>query len=68
MNELWDCVKQVKKMNEYNRDYINCDVCHNPIYRADDLYDGDDYYELDELNICTDCIHEYTWQHRKELR
>lgn len=41
------------------RDYIICDKCKGKIYKEDALYEGDDYYELDGMCICEECIDEY---------
>lgn len=53
--------------NEKNRDFIECDICHKPIYRQDGGYDGDDYWELDELIICEDCKWDYVSSKRRTL-
>ena len=44
-------------MNE--QEYILCDVCGNRIYKEDETHYGDDYYRIDGLNICPDCLREY---------
>lgn len=42
-----------------SRDFIECDICHGEIFREDDEYEGDVYYELDGLNICEECLDRY---------
>lgn len=55
-------------MSNQNRDFIECDICHKPIYREDGEYDGDDYYETEDGDICEDCIRDYIRSKRRVLR
>ena len=55
-------------MKENRRDYIVCDICHGPIFKADDEHCGDDIYRLNDLNICEDCIYDYLRDVREEAR
>lgn len=42
-----------------DRPCIHCDICGGTIYQASDMYHGDDYYDMDNLVICTDCIDKF---------
>ncbi|MEG0908979.1 MAG: hypothetical protein RSH78_01295 [Bacilli bacterium] len=46
--------------------YIECDECGYEIYLEDDRYLGDTYYEIDEENICEECILTYIKRFRKQ--
>ena len=37
------------------REYITCDRCGGKIYKRDEFYDGDSYYEIEGQNLCEDC-------------
>lgn len=49
-----------------DRSYKTCEVCGSPIYEEDDTYEGDEYYEVDDIIICTDCFHD--WARENLLR
>lgn len=57
----------VNHMSNQNRDFIECDICHKPIYRMDGTYEGDDYYDMEDGNICEDCIYDYMRSKRRTL-
>lgn len=42
-----------------DRPYKTCEVCGSRIYEEDDTYDGDEYYEVDDIIICEDCFFEW---------
>ena len=50
-----------------NRRSYPCEICRGPIYCEDDTHYGDDYYLIDDLRICPDCIHEYVQSKRREV-
>ena len=39
--------------DEEERVAFHCDCCSEPIYI------GEDYYEIDDIKICEDCIRDY---------
>lgn len=47
-----------------------CDICGQPIYIEDDQYEGDTYYEIDDLRVCDNpkCIEKALEPHRKEAK
>lgn len=49
------------------RDFILCDICEQPIYREDSMYEGDKYYKINGLVICEECIRDYVKSCGKEL-
>lgn len=48
------------------RESIECDYCHGPVYKADDEHYGDDYYEVNGMVICDNCIRQYLKEIKKE--
>lgn len=50
---------------EADRDYLTCQMCGGQIYREDETYEGDSYYDFDGTIICEDCLREYAKQFRK---
>ena len=51
--------------NKNNRDFILCDMCKSKIYREDSTHYGDDYYELNDMTICEECISDYLKEHKR---
>lgn len=49
---------------ESGRDFILCDNCGGKIFREDDKFDGDDYWEFDDAIVCKECLDEYLKVHR----
>lgn len=62
-----DPVRDMEDHYSIEREYIDCDICHRPIYKANDLYEGDYVYKIDGLCICEDCIKDYMEKYREEL-
>lgn len=62
-----DPVRDMEDIYSVEREHIDCDICHMPIYKADDLYEGDYVYKIDGLCICEDCIKDYMEKYREEL-
>lgn len=62
-----DPVRDMEDHYSIEREHIDCDICHRPIYKANDLYEGDYVYKIDGLCICEDCIKDYMEKHREEL-
>lgn len=52
----------------YIRQSYPCEICGSPIYCADDDHYGDDYYLIDDLRICEDCIYEYIKKNKREMK
>ena len=50
---------------EASRDYIKCDYCGGKIYRENNIYEGDIYYQIDGENICEDCIREIVQKYKR---
>lgn len=50
------------------RDYFLCDECHGEIFKENEYYDGDEYYELDGKRICGECIDRYIKDCRRTFR
>lgn len=48
------------------RDYMLCDICQGEIFRADDENYGDDYYKINGMTICDECIQQYLKEIKKE--
>ena len=48
-----------QEVAQENREYIKCDECDGKIYKADDRYEGDNYYSVHEVRICEDCINKF---------
>lgn len=63
-----DPVRDMEDHYSIEREYIDCDICHGPIFKADDEHCGDDIYRLNDLNICEDCIYDYLRDVREEAR
>lgn len=62
-----DPVRDMEDHYSIEREHIDCDICHRPIYKANDLYEGDYVYKIDGLCICEDCIKDYMEKYREEL-
>lgn len=62
-----DPARDAENYCSLDREHIDCDICHMPIYKADDLYEGDYVYKIDGLCICEDCIKDYMEKYREEL-
>lgn len=54
-----DPVRDMENIYSVEREHIDCDICHGPIYKADDVMEGDPLYRVNGLNICEDCIRDY---------
>ena len=54
-----DPVRDMEDIYSVEREHIDCDICHGPIYKADDVMEGDPLYRVNGLNICEDCIRDY---------
>ena len=44
---------------EPKRDYYVCDICGERIYKEDDVYEGDIYYDFDGEKVCEECLSKY---------
>lgn len=62
-----DPVRDMEDYYSVEREHIDCDICHLPIYKADDIYEGDYVYKIDGLYICEYCIKDYVEKYREEL-
>lgn len=58
-----------QRLQEANssRDFIICDKCHGKIYREDDMYEGDVYYDFDGIVFCEDCMELYLKERKRVL-
>lgn len=54
-----DPVRDMEHHYSTEREHIDCDICHGPIYKADNVMEGDPLYRVNGLNICEDCIRDY---------
>ena len=54
-----DPVRDMEDHYSIEREHIDCDICHGPIYKADNVMEGDPLYKVNGLNICEDCIRDY---------
>lgn len=63
-----DPVRDMEHYYSVERGHIDCDICRNPIYTADEGYEGDMVYKIDGLNICEDCISNYIKKFREEAK
>ena len=54
-----DPVRDMEHIYSMEREHIDCDICHGPIYKADDVMEGDPLYRVNGLNIWEDCIRDY---------
>lgn len=54
-----DPVRDMEDYYSVEREHIDCDICHGPIYKADDVMEGDHLYRVNDLTICEDCIRDY---------
>lgn len=54
-----DPVRDMEHYYSIEREHIDCDICHGPIYKADNIMEGDPLYKVNGLNICEDCIRDY---------
>lgn len=54
-----DPVRDMEHYYSTEREHIDCDICHGPIYKADNVMEGDPLYRVNGLNICEDCIRDY---------
>lgn len=52
---------------EKKRDYIQCTRCECKIYREDAIYEGDSYYEIDDMILCEDCAKDWLEEQRVRL-
>lgn len=50
------------------REFILCSICKRKIYYAGNGYDGDDYYDMEDGDICEDCIWDYMKNKRRTLQ
>ena len=51
-----------------DREYVLCDHCSGYIFKEDDAYYGDVYYELNDEKICEYCIDEYLKENKKVFK
>lgn len=63
-----DPVRDMEHYYSSERKHIDCDICRNPIYVADENYEGDPVYKIDGLNICEDCISDYIEKLKEEAK
>lgn len=63
-----DPVRDMEDIYSVEREHIDCDICHGPIYKADDVMEGDPLYRVNGLNICEDCIRDYIKSIEEECR
>lgn len=63
-----DPVRDMEHYYSSERKHIDCDICRNPIYVADENYEGDPVYKIDGLNICEDCISDYIEKFKEEAK
>lgn len=54
-----DPVRDMEHHYSTEREHIDCDICHGPIYKADNVMEGDHLYRVNDLTICEDCIRDY---------
>ena len=54
-----DPVRDMEDHYSIEREHIDCDICHGPIYKADNVMEGDHLYRVNDLTICEDCIRDY---------
>ena len=54
-----DPVRDMEDIYSVEREHIDCDICHGPIYKADNVMEGDHLYRVNDLTICEDCIRDY---------
>ena len=54
MDSIGHDYEQESELEE--REYIECDKCGAPIYKADSKHDGDNYYDVYDFTICEDCM------------
>lgn len=52
---------------EEGRDFILCDQGSCYIYREDEYYEGDKYYDFDGFIVCEECLSEYCKEHKRVL-
>ena len=59
-----DPVKDAMYRDRVNQEWLarlpHCAHCHQPIQE-------DYYYEIEEANICSDCLYEYCEEHYKKV-
>lgn len=63
-----DPVRDMEHYYSTEREHIDCDICRNPIYTADENYEGDMVYKIEGLNICEDCISSYIDKFKEEAK
>lgn len=63
-----DPVRDMEDIYSVEREHIDCDMCRNPIYKADEKYEGDTVYKINGLNICEDCISDYIEKFKEEAK
>lgn len=63
-----DPVRDMEDIYSVEREHIDCDICHGPIYTADENYEGDMVYKIEGLNICEDCISSYIDKFKEEAK
>lgn len=63
-----DPVRDMEHHYSTEREHIDCDICRNPIYTADENYEGDMVYKIEGLNICEDCISSYIDKFKEEAK
>ena len=55
-----DAMRRDRKYQEWLDRLPHCAHCHQPIQ-------DDDYYEIEEANICCDCMFDYCEEHYKKV-
>ena len=63
-----DPVRHMEHPYSTEREHIDYDICRNPIYTADENYEGDMVYKIEGLNICEDCISSYIDKFKEEAK
>ena len=52
---------------ERKRDWVPCTRCKCKIYREDETYEGDSYYEIDDMFLCEECAKDWLEEQRVRL-
>ena len=62
-------VRDAERYQQYleDRDYITCDICGGKIYRENNIYEGDEYYQIEDQNICQNCINDFLKERKVPL-